>query len=1118
MLRRPILPGVEEDEPNAAVDRVACDADTLAVPEQAGSSSPSPEPLPSESVGRYVFRSEIGRGGLGRVWVAHDTHTGRDVAIKELLEGGVRLASGATSDAGRRFLREARVTGQLEHPSIVPVYEIGARADGKLYYSMRRVQGVQLSAAIARAADLAERLTLVPRFRDLCQAIAYAHDRGVIHRDIKPDNVMLGDFGETVVLDWGLAKLVGREDDHREELADGLARLRTEDGARTLAGTAMGTPFYMPPEQALGDLDQVDERSDIYALGAVLYEILTGRPPFDGRTAMEIVTNVLTRPLVPVRELCPDAPPELAAVAEKALRKAKQERHASATTLAHDVEAFMSGRRVGAYEYRSLELVRLFARRHRTSVIAGVAVLAALVIAVVVVSTYYARERSARLAERSARAEADSARSRLEQALAKESKERRLAAFHAASAKMEKASAMVVERRFPEASILAAAALADNPAHDKSELFVAGFADEHPSARSLRARAASVLNLVRALPSLTLRDRVTLASTWEPLTLTSNGGGIFAAGNADGTLLLTRLGGSHEKSEIRAHASAIVSADFTPDAAKLVSAGTDGWLRLWDVASGKKLGETRVEKPKLVSCSPDGAWIASASSDGGLTLRGPDLGSVREVKLTAAAFALSWSPDSRRLALVGTDKSLVLLDTARGTQRKLAAPPLGWHAAEYSPDGKTLATADWGKSITLWRADGSAPEELPVGHDGPVYSFGFSSDGRYLLSGGFDRRLVIWDLAARQSLVSLTAHDERIRRIVRLPEGNRFATLSWDRSVKLWELVPREPPVIGKGHLDTVSALALSPSGGELASGAGDKTVRIWDARTLAPRHLLGGHSDSVQALAYSPDGTRLASASADRSVILWDTGKGQRLMQLSKHQAGVMGVAFLGSGKTLVSCDGDGTVLVWNAETGELSRTLRVHTGACWGLASSSDGSRFATVGKDKTGHVFAADGKELLRFEGHDDWVSGVAFSPDGRRLATSGKDARALVRSLDTASIERRLVGHDSWVNRVAFSPDGRLVVTSSDDHTLRLWSSTTGEPLLVFDASSGADAVALSAERVWFGDGVLVRSLPYDVSALSADPRQLLAQAQRAAGLSLSGVTLTPADAPAVRAGE
>ncbi len=1089
-------------------DEASPEAETLAAPEQAGSESLVAQPLTREADGRYLFRGEIGRGGLGRVWVAHDTHTGREVAIKELLEGGARVSrEGVPTESGRRFLREARVTGQLEHPSIVPVYEIGERSDGTLYYAMRRVQGVPLSAAIAGAETLSERARLLPRFRDVCQAIAYAHNRGVVHRDIKPDNVMLGDFGETVVLDWGLAKVTGRDDDKRAELCAGLSRLREEDGARTLAGVAMGTPFYMPPEQALGELDEVDERSDIYALGAVLYEILTGRPPFDGRNAMEVIRRLLWQPLEPVREVCREAPPELAAIAEKALCKTRSERYSSAAALARDVEAYMSGQRVEAYEYSTLELVRLFARRHRAKLIAAAVVLAALVASVVIVSVFYAREHAARIAERTARDEAIAARQRLQTALELESKERRRAAFHTASAQMEKALALGRERRFPEARIFAAAALLANPAHDKSPIFAAEFAAEYRSAWGLRARSAAMLGQVRSLPSLRLLDTARVDASFEPLALTPAGGGLFAAGNAKGRVVLTAVRGADRRRELAAHAGAIGAGDFTPDGVEFVSAGDDGWIRVWNTTSGEKRRELRAPSATQLKCSPNGKLIATATRDGDLVVRDlQTLESRRETKLAGRVFALTWSPDARHLAVVLGDKSLLLVDASTGARRRVPEAPLGWHAAEYSPDGKTLATADWGKTITLWQADTLRREAVLVGHEGAVYSFGYSPDGRFLLSGGFDRRLVIWDLATRKAVVALTAHDERIRSIVRLEAGSQFATMSWDRSVKLWELDAKEPPAVGEGHSDVVRDLALSPSGELLLSGSSDKTARLWDARTLKPRQVLSGHADAVQVVAWSPDGVRVATGSADRAVTLWTALDGQRLRSFAGHDGGVTGLAFLENGRTLASADAGGSVRLWNADSGELLRTLRVQTGYSWGLTSSADGTRFAAGGLDKTVRLFDAKGNAVVTLEGHDDWTSGVSFSPDGRSVATSGKDAVALIWSLETGKAARRLVGHEGWVNRVTYSRNGRLLASASDDRTLRLWNASTGEPLLVFDTKEGGEALALADERLLFGDGPVVHSMPYDLSMLAADPKDLFDQAQRAVGLTLNGVVM------------
>jgi eukaryotic-like serine/threonine-protein kinase len=276
-------------------------------------------PAVKESPGRYSHISEHARGGMGRVLLVHDQYLGRDVALKELL-----LPSGGAVDPNRatpvrlsmqmmaRFLQESRITGQLEHPAIVPVYEIGHRKNGTLYYTMKLVRGRTLTKAIKDAVTLQERLALLSHFVDLCNAIAYAHSRRVIHRDLKPDNVMVGEFGETVVLDWGLAKAHNQSDVHADGLAETLRILNLGDETevvKTAYGHAIGTPAYMPPEQAKGSLDLVDERSDVYSLGAVLYELLTGHPPFAGANLFVILNSVLNDEPTPVAAHEPDVPP-----------------------------------------------------------------------------------------------------------------------------------------------------------------------------------------------------------------------------------------------------------------------------------------------------------------------------------------------------------------------------------------------------------------------------------------------------------------------------------------------------------------------------------------------------------------------------------------------------------------------------------------------------------------------------------------------------------------------------------------------------------------------------------------------------------------------------------------
>jgi serine/threonine protein kinase len=305
---------------------------------------PAVEEMPS----RYTYVNEYGRGGMGRVLLVHDEVLGRDLALKELLPNLVKDGKDNKLTPVRmampliaRFLQEAKITGQLEHPSIVPVYELGHRKDGTLYYTMKLVRGKTLHKAIHECKNLEERLKLLPHFVDLCNAIAYAHKHGVIHRDIKPMNVMIGEFGETVVLDWGLAKIKNRADIHAAAMQETVKALNLGDDAlsgKTRHGDILGTPLYMPPEQAKGDLNAIDERSDIYSLGAVLYEILTGNPPFGEQNVMQTIYQVINetpKSIVSQERRCP---PDLVQFCNKAMEKLPDNRYQKAKEFADAVE------------------------------------------------------------------------------------------------------------------------------------------------------------------------------------------------------------------------------------------------------------------------------------------------------------------------------------------------------------------------------------------------------------------------------------------------------------------------------------------------------------------------------------------------------------------------------------------------------------------------------------------------------------------------------------------------------------------------------------------------------------------------------------------------------------
>ena len=344
----------------------------------------------------YRVEGEFARGGMGRILLAHDLRLGRTVALKELY-------AEAGPGAPRRFVREALVTARLQHPAIVPVYEAGRWPGGRPFYAMKLVEGRSLEALLRDASDLAGRLALLPHLIAVAEAVAYAHGQRVVHRDLKPANVLVGAFGETVVVDWGLARELGTVTPaEHEESGTGAS------AGQTVTGTVLGTPHYMPPEQARGL--PADERADVYALGAMLYFLLTGAPPHAGRSAEEALAAAAAGRVEPVERREPEAPPDLVAVVRKALAPEPDDRYPTARELASDLRRFQTGQLVSAHRYSTRELVRRFVRRHRAALAVAAVLSTALVVAVAV--GFVAVRRQARVAE----AERDRARLAAEKA------------------------------------------------------------------------------------------------------------------------------------------------------------------------------------------------------------------------------------------------------------------------------------------------------------------------------------------------------------------------------------------------------------------------------------------------------------------------------------------------------------------------------------------------------------------------------------------------------------------------------------------------------------------------------------------------------------------------------
>ncbi len=334
----------------------------------AGSATPLRHQPPAMPHERYVLGEEIARGGMGRVVEATDTVLGRAVAVKEALA--------LDADTLKRFARETRITARLEHPSIVPVHDAGAMVGGAPFYVMRKISGRPLERLVASAETLAERLALIPHIVAAAQAVAHAHERGIVHRDIKPSNILAGELGETIVIDWGLAKVIGEADDPlvASELAAPAASETPDDSIRTRAGIVYGTPGFMAPEQLRGF--PVTERCDVYALGATLYHLLSRKPPHHARTADEMMRAAASAPPPPIGELVFGVPPELSTIIDKCLAHDPRARYQNARELAEDLQRFLTGQLVASHRYSTPERLRRLVRKHKAAVaIAGTAMI-----------------------------------------------------------------------------------------------------------------------------------------------------------------------------------------------------------------------------------------------------------------------------------------------------------------------------------------------------------------------------------------------------------------------------------------------------------------------------------------------------------------------------------------------------------------------------------------------------------------------------------------------------------------------------------------------------------------------------------------------------------------------
>jgi WD40 repeat protein len=997
--------------------------------------------LPEVERDRYEVQAEVAQGGGGRLLRARDRRLERVVAIK--------LLRRLSSDQEARFRREALVTARLQHPGMVPVHEIGRWISGEPYYAMALVSGESLRDVLETRGSLRERMPLVPKLLAVAETMAYAHQAGIIHRDLTPANIMLGAFGEAVVVDWGLAKRVG---DHEPKAAP------DEPGGdgTTISGAVLGTPGYMAPEQARGE--STDLRSDVYAIGAVLYRVLAGCAPYGSGDSDELIRAVVAGPPPLITEAVPDAAPELLAIVDKAMARAPNARYADAGELARDLRRFLDGQLVAAHRYSAWELVRRFVARHR----AIVAFAAISLIALTAVGVYSFR----RVVAERGRAE-----------LARDIAEARTNDLLLAQARL------LVERKPTEAiAYLKSYAASASPswpdvwkiATDARSKVVArhvfrDFVDARtsPDARWLIGRDRD--------GHVSVVDLTTLRATSPQLpsakAVQSGLGAGFALGN-DGVVRCWELpaGVPRELGRVDGDVNGLVA---SADGRRVAVVLPDGPIHVFGATGAHLVLRGHTASAAFVAFSPDGTLAASTGHDQ-VAYVWSLADSAPRHRLDIRGWGLAFSPDGKTLAIAGLDSKIWLVDVATGAKHALEGHTDRANHVAFSPDGATLYSTSVDANVRVWDLATGGSRVL-VGHKLNVEEVTASPDGRFLVSEGVDQTIRLWDLALGESRV-LLGHDDHVLQLVFAPDSRSLVTIDTSGQTRVWDL-PSPPQLVPTGGQidemaadDTGSVWAmgsgrlrlLSTSGAELAhfdtpgiqtrvaasadgkyaATAGADGVVMLFARDRAQPRDLHGHNGDVEVLAFSPDGATLYSAGDDTIIRAWRTADGTLLRTFTGHEKAVYVLEPSPDGRWMLSGGDEKGARLWDLARGT-SRVLP-GTDMLFSASFTRDGSRVAwAAGGASVQMMSIADGV-MRTFDGHRADTRMVALSPDGSMIATGSDD--------HTLTMCRLADGHcvtlpdDGPVHVLRFSRDGRRLLTNDDDHVARVFDVATGAELL------------------------------------------------------------------------
>lgn len=1061
--------------------------------------------------GDYELIEEIARGGMGVVYRAHQISLNRLVAVKMILAGQL-----ATPDSVQRFRLEAKAAAKLDHPNIVPIYEVG-EDETQHYFTMKLVEGGSLAdrmedfllapeaGRLAARSQRERELKITALLMKVTDALAYAHSHGVLHRDLKPNNILLDRQNEPFLTDFGLAKLA------------------TGSTGLTLTTSVLGSPSYMAPEQAAGGTRDVTTEADIYGLGAVLYELLTGRPPFVGETVVQTIRKVLEEPPVPPSRVNLSVSPDLETICLKCLEKNPGRRYQSARALLDELERFRRGEPIEARPVPPLEHVWRWCQRKPAIASLSATALLAFVVGLAGVLWQWRRAETSRketqLSNQKLRKTLDRLEWRAINNLLEQDYAGRAVAHLADRLRREPASWQAASYAI---SILEQCAFAMPAGLELA--FETGLDPAQPiiSDDGKRAAIAASDHRVR------VHDTDTGTAVFPAFTNASPVIALAFAGN--GKFLLT--GSSDGRIWIRDATSGGLLQELSAGAGPLRELTTSGDGQLFGVAAGRlariwKTDEAIEGKPAFAALhhsfqlahlrlSKDGsrtlAWGAARTDP--LTVWETTTGNKlfvsppRQEVLSAAmdedgktlAATISqyevqaWDVSSARaLPRIKSEKSVVdgieltpdgtgvvlrFSDASERTYSTASGLPLSnWmrhlytiHSTDLDSAGARLATSSQDHSARIWDLASGSPLSEPIRHSGPVTYAAFSKRSDRILTAANDsgrpsRRVSVWQLRRRREPQRFCPRGGRDLNIVRLsPDGKLAVVPIWTPRRELWIYdVAAGVPVFGPEEiLGDSYGVEFTPDLKRLVLATGNGWLYCWSVGDW--QRLWGPIKTSIiQPTAISPDGKTFATGGPEGILRLWDTKTGHLLAEMNRG-AGIKGLRFSPTGDRIVCGSADGIAVVWDTQKGVAKSTLKGHQAEILSVEFNRAGDRIVTASYDSTVRIWdAATGGQLTAPLQHQGEASHASFSFDGRLVATAARDGTARIWDAKTGRPTVDWMHHRDTVQSVEFHPDGRRLATR--DHAgFRIWDIDTGEPVTLHYQDPVTGGVGLDSTSV------------------------------------------------------